>query len=148
MFDGKKKIGRSIKQRALRNSKSLPGNIRPRNNSFQRQKGLLNYFTRKIRKPLWAFCLSLFNLKGVTKHKHIPITAWSGGTRAAGCPTPTPRWTPRCSGVTWPQSVLGSAQLGQAPVVDYLGASPRFAQISFNRFRALPRSLIGLPWGC
>lgn len=33
-----------------------------------------------------------------------------------------PSPTPECSWVTWPQSVLGSPQLGHAPVVDNLGA--------------------------
>lgn len=44
---------------------------------------------------------------------------------------------PRQSWVPWPQPVLEAAQLGHAPVVDDLGAPPRFSPISFDGLCAL-----------
>jgi len=73
------------------------------------------------------------------KARLLPVHGtWSGGARKAGCSTLSPRQTLKWSQVIWPQSVLGPAQLGHAPVVEYPGAPPRFSPIAFDQFSAFP----------
>lgn len=146
-----RKMGRNIKQRALRNGKSLPRNIPSRNDYFKSQKGLLKHLPRKS-KALWAFLCpgSAYTWTPSTITVTIVVPGGDRTGQQAAPPPPLDEHS-KCSWGTRLQYVLGSAQLGHAPVADYHGSPPRSSQISLmsscSPFSVLSLCLRGLLLG-